>query len=258
MNDHRKTWDNYHRFSAARAELVIKILQQFAEIKNKRCLDIGCGNGATALKLVELNAQVTAIDLQATLAPHPRLEFFYGPVENFLFAKRLFDIVILQDVLEHLPDPAAVLKKIRTSLSTDSLIYISTPNRFSIVNVISDPHWGLPMISLFSRRYVKFMVKSIFRKDRRQRSDWAALLSLADIKKLFYQNNLELYFVNSLVIKNLFLKPERVVCRPLHIQITQFLKKMRSQKIVASFVNDRLGPFNYFINPTWYIIGKPK
>lgn len=261
MKNHQKTWDNYHKFANQRGELVAQIISQFTEIKNKQILDSGCGDGGTALKLAQLDTKVTAIDIRSDLAEkfkNTKIKFYCGSIDDISFENKKFDIVILQDVLEHVPDPEATIKKIRTLLSKTGIIYISTPNRFSLLNAFSDPHWNLPVVALFSRKWVKLFVKDIFRKDRRKREDWAALLSLFALKKILNRNHFEITFVNSFIAKYLFKKPEAIVCKPSHIELINLMKRNGSHQWVEKNVNDKFGFFNYFINPTWYIIAKLK
>ncbi len=261
MKNHQKTWDNYHKFAEQRGELVVKIISLFNEIKNKSILDIGCGDGGTALKLAQLDAKVTAIDIRSDLAEkfkNTKIKFHCGSIDDISFDNKNFDIIILQDVLEHVPNPEATIKKIMTLLSDVCIIFISMPNRFSLLNAISDPHWHVPLVSLFSRRWVKLFVKNIFRRDRRKREDWAALLSLFKLKKIMNRNQLEIKFVNSYVAKYLFQKPEAIVCKPSHIKLISWMKRNGIHQWVEKIVNDKFGFFNYFINPTWYIIGKLK
>ncbi|MCI8441392.1 MAG: glycosyltransferase [Provencibacterium sp.] len=57
---------------------------------------------------------------------------FCGDIMDFEWARQLagrrFQQIILADVLEHLPDPLAVLKRCRELLAKDGLLLLSTPN----------------------------------------------------------------------------------------------------------------------------------
>jgi len=261
IKKHQKTWDNYHNFTVHRGQLVADVISQFSVIKNKNVLDIGCGDGGTSFKLAQLGADVIAIDIRPDLSDrfkNTNIKFYQRSFENFIITKKEFDIIILQDVLEHVPNPETTIKKIKSLLAKTGIIYISTPNRLSVLNAISDPHWNLPFISLFTRRWVKVFVKNIFLKDRRQREDWAALVSLFKLRKIMNMNKLEMKFVNSLVGQYLFEKPESVVCKPSHIKLVKKLNHHGIYEWIEKIVNDKFGFFNYYINPTWYIIGKLK
>ena len=261
MKNHQKTWKNYHLFAEQRGELVVDQIHLFAGIENRLVLDVGCGDGGTSKKFAESGARVTAIDIQPVapeLFTNLKVKYFSSALKDTNFDKTKFDIIIMQDVLEHLPDPDSAIKKVRNLLSDTGLIYISTPNRLSILNFISDPHWNLPFVAIFSRKWVKLFVRNIFRKDRRTRQDWAALLSLFQLRKLTRKNQIEIKFINSFTAKYLFQKPESIICNSAHLKIARWIKQSRWEKWIYRIVNDKFGFFNYFINPTWYIIGKPR
>jgi 2-polyprenyl-3-methyl-5-hydroxy-6-metoxy-1,4-benzoquinol methylase len=259
MASHRQTWENYRKFADERGWLVASILRQFTKLEGKYVLDYGCGNGATSRQLSKMGAIVTAADANWEVEcnfQNTEITFLHSQDDEILWRNHKFDIVVLQDVLEHLTEPEATLKKIRSSLKPGGLIYISTPNRFSILNVISDPHWSLPLVSLFSRQIVRYLVKDIFKRDQRERSDWAALVSLRRLKKILKINKIEIYFMNRFVAKVLFAKPEAVICHPRHFQIVRWIQRQKLERMVFRIVNDRMVFFNYFINPTWYLVGK--
>ena len=259
MDSHRQTWENYRNFAEERGWLVTSILSQFAKLEGKHVLDYGCGDGATSRRLSKMGAIVTAVDANSEVKKNFRdseIMFLSSQDEDILWRNHKFDIVVVQDVLEHLTEPESTLRKIRNSLQPGGSIFISTPNRFSILNAISDPHWGLPFVSLFSRPLVRFGVKHIFRRDRRERSDWAALLSLGYLRKLLDINQIELNFMNCFVAKMLFQKPEAVVCHPRHFQVVRWIQRHKLERMIHRIVNDRARFFNYFINPTWFLVGK--
>lgn len=259
-SNHLRVWENYKTFADVRAQLVFEILAQFTEVANSRVLDFGCGEGATARLFQSKGAKVMAYDIRSDTASYfadSGVEFFSGDLSE-LFAQNKFEVVILQDVLEHVPDPRETMQWIRGSLSTNGLVYISTPNRFSILNFFSDPHWNLPGVALFPRRGVEFLVKKVFRRDRRDRQDWAALLSLKKLIRILSDCGFEITFVNNFVARTLFRTPEKVVCNPWHIRFVNWLRRNGFDKWLIKMVNDEPGFFNNFVNSTWYVIGKER
>jgi len=83
-------------------------------------LDLGCGNGVVACDIAgRSGAQVVAIDLNPEniaaarrLHAHPRVEYVVGDILQDLPGRRC-DVVVLSNVLEHLPDRPAFLQGVR-------------------------------------------------------------------------------------------------------------------------------------------------
>ncbi|MFQ5822617.1 MAG: class I SAM-dependent methyltransferase [bacterium] len=258
-------WANYSKFARNRGELVADILQSFSPIANMQILDLGCGDGGTTLALVERGGKVTAIDFnpkkvqmlkQKALTINSNLVVLQGDAQQLYLKNNSFDWVVLQDILEHLPNPELAVKEVTRVLKQDGSVYLSTPNRWSPLNFISDPHWNLPLVSVLPRKTVVFFVTRLFYRENHVRRDFAALLSLFKINRLFERENIKLQFVNQKIAAQLFIHPRAVVNSNLHLNVVKWLQTLKLEKLVTGMVNDKFGFFNYFINPTWYLIGK--
>jgi len=261
-----RLWSNYATFAEFRGALVCAILQQRMNLTKKNCLDIGCGSGGTSIALAQNGAQVTALDhnaarvnlLKARLGQESAIQVLHTDAHTLQFPDQQFDLVILQDVIEHLPKPQEALNEIYRVLKTGGLLYFSTPNRWSPLNFISDPHWNLPLVAALPRKQVAFFITQIARREKEIRPDFAALLSLRKIQRLLQKDRFELAFSNRIVAKNLFVEPRSVVNHDLHLAIIKYLKKIKLDSVVPLLVNDKFGLFNYLINPTWYFVAKKR
>jgi len=101
-------------------------------------LDIGCGGGLVAEPLTRLGAAVTGIDpavetIEAAKA-HANgagLDIAYeaAAAEALADAGRTFDAVLLLEVVEHVPDVPAFLKRIDPLVAPGGLMILSTLNR---------------------------------------------------------------------------------------------------------------------------------
>lgn len=98
-------------------------------------LKIGCGNGNTLITLKELNKarEIVGIEINCDClrGNYDQLDgFLVGDVEEIepAFGEDHFDYIILGDVLEHLVDPAAVLKRYSSFLKSTGYIIASIPN----------------------------------------------------------------------------------------------------------------------------------
>jgi len=97
-----------------------------------RILDVGSADGYLGAILKERGHYVAGIERDPRLAEkaRPVYDLFYlADLDGFDFPEgHEYDFIIFADVLEHLPDPAAVLRRCLASLKQDGRIIISVPN----------------------------------------------------------------------------------------------------------------------------------
>ncbi len=107
-------------------------------------LDIGCGEGHLTeeiRKSVE-NAEITGVDysLSAIEYAHkyfPHIHFDVADVYEMPYAPQFFDIVVCNDLWEHVPDPLFLLQKISMILKPNGYLIISTPSRYRFENILN-------------------------------------------------------------------------------------------------------------------------
>ena len=182
-------WKRGRDVSINRGQFVFDLLKHYSVCENLKVLDLGSGLGGTSKIFSNKNSVVSFdVDSFRLKNQHEYLNEYSlinGDALNLPLKENSFDIVILQDVIEHLPEIDKLIKPLFKILKEDGIIYISTPNKFSFLNVISDPHWGLPLISLLARENIKKYFLRYFRKQDLNRKDIAQLFSLNDLQKVF-------------------------------------------------------------------------
>jgi SAM-dependent methyltransferase len=98
-----------------------------------RVLDVGGGAGWELCALRDADPRVRdtqVVDLDpgaAELARSNGHEYFCGRIEDFETTER-FDLVLLLNLIEHVRDPAEVLRKVASLLSPTGLVLVKTPN----------------------------------------------------------------------------------------------------------------------------------
>ena len=102
-------------------------------------LDVGCGGGLLSEALAGEGAAVTAIDLAPELIKVARLHRLETGVEvdyrlqsvEALASERpaSFDVVTCMEMLEHVPDPGAIIEACSTLLKPGGRLFVSTLNR---------------------------------------------------------------------------------------------------------------------------------
>jgi SAM-dependent methyltransferase len=152
--DPQPTWEvlnlhypaDYHCYSSApdkQTSAIIRWAQQYGLRRRRRIitqiisngvlLDVGC---ATGLFLNEMSQsghwQVKGVEPVATAAEFARdhfgLDIFQGNLIDANFASESYDVITLWDVLEHTPEPNAVLVEIFRILKPQGLLVVKLPD----------------------------------------------------------------------------------------------------------------------------------
>jgi SAM-dependent methyltransferase len=117
-------------FKPLRGSSHVWALEQLSnDARGRKVLDIGAGSGwlGRALKPAQ-PAQLVAIEIDTR--SHAQLLKSYDRVLSDIdpLAGESFDLIVLLDVLEHLPKPAEFLRKVRSLLTPEGRILVSVPN----------------------------------------------------------------------------------------------------------------------------------
>lgn len=117
----------------------LKYVADRVALRGARVLDIGCGGGLLSEALAKEGAQVTAIDLAPELVKVARLHGLESGVQvdyrvqsaEDLAAEQpgSFDAVTCMEMLEHVPDPGAIIEACRRLLRPGGQLFLSTLNR---------------------------------------------------------------------------------------------------------------------------------
>ncbi len=97
-----------------------------------RALDVGCAAGYFLQALRERGWEVQGVEPSPAVARHARetagLDVHAGDLASAPFAPASFDAISFWDVIEHLPDPAADLRRAATLLRPDGVLILETQN----------------------------------------------------------------------------------------------------------------------------------
>lgn len=121
-----------HQINPARLQFV----ERFVVLSGLRVLDVGCGGGILSEALAERGASVLGIDLAESALQAAEAHRAGQAVEYRLESSRetaargeVFDVVTCMEMLEHVADPAAVLRDIHALLKPGGWVFFSTINR---------------------------------------------------------------------------------------------------------------------------------
>ena len=164
-----------------------------AEVAEKTLLDVGCGGGIFSEAMAQRGAIVTGIDMgDAPLAVanlHKlesglKIDYVKATAESFSDSNfQRFDTVTCLEMLEHVPDPASVVKACAAMTKPAGTLFFSTINRnpksyiFAIIGV----EYVLKMLPKGTHDFAKFIKPS-------ELTSWIrdASLELQDITGLLY------------------------------------------------------------------------
>ena len=119
--------------------LRLDYIDRIANLRGKKVLDVGCGGGLLSEAMAVRGAKVTGIDLgdkplkvaQLHLL-ESKLEVEYRKVEVEQLARdqpHCYDVVTCMEMLEHVPDPASIVKACAGLLAPGGWCFFSTINR---------------------------------------------------------------------------------------------------------------------------------
>ncbi len=125
-----------HQINPLRLEWINSI----CPLKDQQVLDVGCGGGILADAMARTGANVLGIDLatkplkvaelHALEAQTPRVQYREISVETLAEQQPgSFDVVTCMEMLEHVPDPASVVRACAMLVKPGGWVFFSTLNR---------------------------------------------------------------------------------------------------------------------------------
>ena len=147
-------------------------IDEIAHLAGKKVLDVGCGGGILSEAMAQRGAQVSGIDMgEAPLnvaklhALESGLEINYRqmPVEQLAEQEPAsYDVVTCLEMLEHVPDPASVIRACMQLVKPGGKVFFSTLNRNpkSYAFAIIGAEYLLRLLPAGTHDYAKFIKPS--------------------------------------------------------------------------------------------------
>ena len=115
-------------------------IDDLVPLKGKRVVDIGCGGGILADSMARKGAEVLGIDLATKALRVAQLHALEAQTEGVSYREvsveklaeeqpASFDVVTCMEMLEHVPDPASVVRACATLVKPGGRVFFSTINR---------------------------------------------------------------------------------------------------------------------------------
>lgn len=147
-----------------------KDIEGLLEVSAADALEVGCGTGATLewLRVAGRCATTTGIELfpeAAKKAEEVLDKVYIGDVDRVIerdLVGQRFHLILCLDVLEHLPDPWATLRKLREKLHPSGRLIASIPNvrHFSVVApLIFMGRWEYASSGILDKTHLRFFTR---------------------------------------------------------------------------------------------------
>jgi 2-polyprenyl-6-hydroxyphenyl methylase/3-demethylubiquinone-9 3-methyltransferase len=172
-------------------------------LAGKNVIDIGCGGGVLSESMARKGAKVTGIDLSKKALKVADLHSLESGVEvryKHIAAEDMaaeeagqFDVVTCMEMLEHVPDPAAIVRAAATLVKPGGHVFFSTLNRNpkSYLFAVIGAEYILRMLPRGTHDYAKFITPAELSGFIR-----AAGLQLEGMKGLSYNPLTKIYSLN--------------------------------------------------------------
>jgi 2-polyprenyl-6-hydroxyphenyl methylase/3-demethylubiquinone-9 3-methyltransferase len=204
-------WDKTSEFKPLHAinPLRLKFIDDLVGLDGKRVLDVGCGGGILSESMAEKGADVTGIDLGDKalkvaklhqLESGSKVDYRLVSVEDLAKEQPAsFDVVTCMEMLEHVPDPEAIVRACAQLVKPGGSVFLSTINRNpkSYLFAVIGAEYILNMLPKGTHEYQKFIKPS-------ELSSWARYvgLNVGQLKGMGYNPLIDHYSLGDNVSVN--------------------------------------------------------
>lgn len=111
-------------------------------LAGRRVLDFGAGIGNVSAALREAGADVVAVEPSPEGRARTMAQAGILAVAGLSeLGPRVFSLIVMVEVIEHLRNPRAVLETLRTMVEADGQLFVTTPNLASLRARLEGPAW---------------------------------------------------------------------------------------------------------------------
>ncbi len=169
-----KWWDKNSEFKPLHDinPLRLQYIDQHVGLQDKRVLDVGCGGGILSESMAQRGAIVTGIDLGEKALNVAKLHSLesgvfvdYQKVSAEALAEATpdsYDVVTCLEMLEHVPNPASIIRACATLVKPGGYVFFSTIHRSpkAYLHAVIGAEYLLRMLPRGTHDYAKFIKPS--------------------------------------------------------------------------------------------------
>ena len=183
--------------------LRLEWINALVPLAGKRVLDVGCGGGILAEAIAKKGANVKGIDLSEKALKVAELHSLESGVQvnyELIAAEALaareagqYDVVTCMEMLEHVPDPSAIVQACATLVKPGGRLFFSTLNRNSksYLFAIIGAEYMLRLLPRGTHDYAKFIKPAELSQFARN-----AKLEVQALKGMTYNPLTKIYSLN--------------------------------------------------------------
>lgn len=166
-----KLWSQRLQLNSLQLRRAVKVLEYFIDIKRHlkkpRVIELGCGDGRFTSFMGEF-ADTDAIELSEEAVKmaqknHLHVNFFQGSVLDYKFEIEKYDVVISQEVIEHIEDQKKYMQVCADVLKKDGYLIMTTPNKRVFDHMIGGNWSHQPVEKIMSPKDFKVLLSENFK-----------------------------------------------------------------------------------------------
>ena len=156
-------------FHRRRAKLTVDLVREAVSLiqSTPQILDLGCGQGHITEKIRQAvkGAEITGLDYSISAIEYatehfPQVDFAVGDAYDSPYASGFFDVVVCNNLWEHVPDPLFLLSRIKRIIKPGGYIIVSTPSRYRVGNMVRILR-GKPVVFMSRHHVTEYTVGQV-------------------------------------------------------------------------------------------------
>jgi SAM-dependent methyltransferase len=142
--------------------------KKLKEWKDKTFIDIGCATGKLLAYFRDLGWKSQGVEICKESAGYARkkrgVQVFIGTLSQAQFACQSFSLIHFSHLIEHVPDPRALLEEVKRILKPDGRAVITTPNCDGLQAKLFKSNWRSAIadhLFLFSQKTLSRLLSAL-------------------------------------------------------------------------------------------------
>jgi SAM-dependent methyltransferase len=156
-------WKSHYVSEYPRGGFILATLRRYVpdfDPRGAAVLDVGCGDAGVLVAFAEAGAKASGIEPYERSVERGRvrarehgveIDVRQGFGETLPFDDGSFDLVVLDNVLEHVQGRERTMDEIRRVLRPGGVLYLVTPKPFALASIVNDPHYRMAGLVLMPR-----------------------------------------------------------------------------------------------------------